>query len=94
MMMSGADDAFKNMMRSARKPGPNDRVVELRKPLGIILEEDERGNVYVKDLQAGGNAARVRPLSADACSCTCQRCLMKRVCVGCGLWLAHYSLAR
>lgn len=84
-MMSGADDAFKNMMRSARKPGPNDRVVELRKPLGIILEEDERGNVYVKDLQAGGNAARVRPLSADACSCTCQRSLMKRVCVGCGL---------
>lgn len=48
------------MMRSARKPGPNDRVVELRKPLGIILEEDERGNVYVKDLQAGGNAAKVR----------------------------------
>jgi hypothetical protein len=55
-----SDDApLRNMMRSARKPGPNDRVVEVNKPLGLVLEEDERGNVYVKQVQRGGNAARV-----------------------------------
>lgn len=54
-----SDDApLRNMMRSARKPGPNDRVVEVNKPLGLVLEEDERGNVYVKQVQRGGNAAR------------------------------------
>ena len=58
-----AEDPTRNTMRSARKPGPNDRVVELQKPLGIVLEEDEKGNVYVKDLQPGGNAAKVRGLS-------------------------------
>lgn len=37
-----------------------DIVVELQKPLGIVLEEDEKGNVYVKELSPAGNAARVR----------------------------------
>lgn len=37
-----------------------DLVVELQKPLGIVLEEDEKGNVYVKELSPAGNAARVR----------------------------------
>ncbi len=50
----------KSNFRAARKPGPNDRVIELSKPLGIVLEEDEKGNVYVKGLTPGGNAARVR----------------------------------
>jgi hypothetical protein len=57
-----AEDPLKDVFRSARKPGPADRVVELTKPLGIVLEEDEKGNIYVKDLQAGGAAARVRQL--------------------------------
>lgn len=61
--MSAADD-LKNKFRAARKPGPNDRVIELNKPLGIVLEEDEKGNVYVKDLTPGGNAARVRGFAA------------------------------
>ena len=55
-----AGEDLKNKFRAARKPGPNDRVIELNKPLGIVLEEDEKGNVYVKDLTPGGNAARVR----------------------------------
>lgn len=71
-----AGDDLKNKFRAARKPGPNDRVVELNKPLGIVLEEDEKGNVYVKDLTPGGNAARVRFGG-----------LLRRVCVrGLGLW--------
>lgn len=60
VMMAGQGEDLKNRFRAARKPGPNDRVVELNKPLGIVLEEDEKGNVYVKDLTPGGNAARVR----------------------------------
>jgi hypothetical protein len=54
-----ASDDLQNRFRAARKPGPTDRVVELSKPLGIVLEEDEKNNVYVKDLTPGGNAARV-----------------------------------
>ena len=58
-MNSGGSSEF-NKNRAARKPGPLDRVVELQKPLGIVLEEDEKGNVYVKELSPAGNAARVR----------------------------------
>jgi hypothetical protein len=58
-MNSGGSSEF-NKNRAARKPGPMDRVVELQKPLGIVLEEDEKGNVYVKELSPAGNAARVR----------------------------------
>jgi len=56
---SGGSSEF-NKNRAARKPGPMDLVVELQKPLGIVLEEDEKGNVYVKELSPAGNAARVR----------------------------------
>lgn len=58
-MMAGGMSEF-NKNRAARKPGPLDLVVELQKPLGIVLEEDEKGNVYVKELSPAGNAMRVR----------------------------------
>eukprot|EP00752_Nemacystus_decipiens_P009173 g8194.t1 len=51
-----------NMARAARKVGPNDRVVELRKPLGLVLEEDERGNVYIVEIVPGGNASRKKSI--------------------------------
>jgi len=44
--------------KAARQAGPNDRVVELRRPLGIVLNEDDSGNVYVETVAARGNAAR------------------------------------
>ena len=40
--------------------------MELQKPLGIVLEEDEKGNVYVKELSPAGNAARVRCCGSDS----------------------------
>lgn len=59
VLQAGKDDEFlKNVARSARKASATDRVVELNKPLGLVLEEDDKGNVYVADLQAGGNAAK------------------------------------
>ncbi|CAN0352872.1 unnamed protein product [Ascophyllum nodosum] len=50
--------ALANMARAARKVGPNDRVVELRKPIGLVLEEDEQGNVYIVEILPGSNASR------------------------------------
>jgi len=44
--------------KAARQAGPNDRVVELRRPVGIVLDEDDDGNVYVETVAARGNAAR------------------------------------
>eukprot|EP00562_Extubocellulus_spinifer_P023838 CAMPEP_0178676994 /NCGR_PEP_ID=MMETSP0698-20121128/36210_1 /TAXON_ID=265572 /ORGANISM="Extubocellulus spinifer, Strain CCMP396" /LENGTH=182 /DNA_ID=CAMNT_0020321265 /DNA_START=107 /DNA_END=655 /DNA_ORIENTATION=- len=36
----------------------NDRLVELKRPLGIVLNEDANGNVYVETVAPRGNAAR------------------------------------
>lgn len=44
--------------RSSRSANADDRVVELKRPLGIILDEDDSGNVYVDTLAPRGNAAR------------------------------------
>lgn len=57
------DRALANMARAARQVGPNDRVVELRKPLGLVLEEDERGNVYIVEILDGGNASRKKTIN-------------------------------
>eukprot|EP00903_Cladosiphon_okamuranus_P011731 g11030.t1 len=57
------DRQLANMARAARKVGPNDRVVELRKPMGLVLEEDERGNVYIVEIVPGGNASRKKSIN-------------------------------
>ena len=44
--------------RSARSAGVDDRVVELKRPLGLVLDEDENGNVVVETVAPRGNAAR------------------------------------
>lgn len=44
--------------RAKRQASVSDRVVELRRPLGVVLEEDEDGNVYVDAVAPKGNAAR------------------------------------
>jgi hypothetical protein len=52
--------------RSQRSAGVDDRVVELRRPLGLVLDEDGNGNVVVETVAPRGNAARtglVRRLS-------------------------------
>ncbi len=52
------DDAFSRFSRAQRSAGVDDRVVELRRPLGLVLEEDSNGNVYVDTVAPKGNAAR------------------------------------
>merc|ERR1712003_218225 len=44
--------------KASRRASPDDRVVELKKPLGIVLNEDDEGNVYVETVAPRGNAAR------------------------------------
>lgn len=44
--------------KSKRTAGVDDRVVELKRPLGLVLEEDDKGNVYVETVAPKGNAAR------------------------------------
>mmetsp|Transcript_27838 Transcript_27838/g.65354 ORF Transcript_27838/g.65354 Transcript_27838/m.65354 type:complete len:207 (-) Transcript_27838:371-991(-) len=52
------DNDLLRWARSARTAGVDDRVVELRRPLGVVLSEDASGNVYVETVAARGNAAR------------------------------------
>ena len=44
--------------RSKRSADSDDNVVELMRPLGVVLNQDETGNVYVETLAPKGNAAR------------------------------------
>jgi len=52
------DSSFMRWNRQKRSATAGDRVVELKRPLGIVLEEDENGNVYVDAVAPRGNAAR------------------------------------
>jgi hypothetical protein len=44
--------------KASRSASPNDRVVELKRPLGLVLDSDDSGNVYVETVAPRGNAAR------------------------------------
>lgn len=57
------DNDLLRWARSARTAGVDDRVVELKRPLGIVLNEDQSGNVYVETVAARGNAARTGMVS-------------------------------
>ena len=44
--------------RSSRSAQADDNVVELNRPLGLVLNQDDNGNVYVEKVAPRGNAAR------------------------------------
>jgi len=44
--------------RAQRSAGSDDNVVSLRRPLGLILNQDDDGNVFVEQIAPNGNAAR------------------------------------
>ena len=52
------DEDLLRWARSSRSAGINDRVVELKRPLGLVLQEDEDGNVFVETVAPRGNAGR------------------------------------
>jgi hypothetical protein len=62
------DSDFMRYAKQSRSASVGDNVVELNRPLGLVLNEDENGNVYVETVAPKGNAARtgkVRSYSPD-----------------------------
>jgi hypothetical protein len=51
-------DDFMRWAKASRSAQAEDNVVELVRPLGLVLNQDERGNVYVETVAPRGNAAR------------------------------------
>ena len=52
------NDAFTRANRASRAAGASDRIVEIRQPLGMDLDEDNEGNVFVKKIDPKGRAAK------------------------------------
>ena len=52
------DDNFMKWARAARYATDEDEVIELPRPLGIVLNQDPSGNVFVEKIAPKGNAAR------------------------------------
>mmetsp|Transcript_19086 Transcript_19086/g.22951 ORF Transcript_19086/g.22951 Transcript_19086/m.22951 type:complete len:194 (-) Transcript_19086:182-763(-) len=52
------DEDLMRWARSSRSAENEDRVVELKRPLGVVLSEDDNGNVFVETVAPRGNAAR------------------------------------
>ena len=44
--------------KQSRSASSNDNLVELKRPLGLVLDEDDNGNVVVQTVAPRGNAAR------------------------------------
>lgn len=57
LLMASEEDLMR-FARQSRSAGIDDRVVELKRPLGLVLNEDEKGNVIVETVAPRGNAAR------------------------------------
>jgi hypothetical protein len=52
------DEDLLRWARASRSAGSEDTVVELIRPLGLVLNEDQFKNVYVETVAPKGNAAR------------------------------------
>lgn len=55
----GKSGRLTDFERSARDAGATDRKVTIRKPLGLILDQNDQKDVYVKEIIKGGNAYAV-----------------------------------
>lgn len=52
------DEDLLRFARQSRTAQTGDNVVELMRPLGLVLNQDDSGNVYVETVAPRGNAAR------------------------------------
>ena len=50
MLQMASDDDLLRWARTSRSAGANDNVVELMRPIGVVLAEDDNGNVFVETL--------------------------------------------
>ncbi|KAG7353220.1 hypothetical protein IV203_009269 [Nitzschia inconspicua] len=58
LSMAKEDEDLLRFARQSRSAQSGDNVVELMRPLGLVLNQDEKGNVYVETVAPRGNAAR------------------------------------
>jgi C-terminal processing protease CtpA/Prc len=58
LSMAKNDEELMRFSRAQRSAGADDRVLELKRPLGLVLNEDDNGNVFVETVAPRGNAAR------------------------------------
>jgi hypothetical protein len=65
------DEDYMRWARQSRSAEASDVIVELPRPLGLVLNADEQGNVYVEKVAPKGNAAR----TGKACNRSCCRCV-------------------
>lgn len=56
LCMAVKNDAFARANRETRKANAEDRVIEIPMPIGLELDEDKDGNVFVKSIDKGGRA--------------------------------------
>jgi hypothetical protein len=59
------DEDFKRWDKASRSAQDGDNVVTMRKPLGLVLNSDDEGNVYVETVAPKGNAARTGMVRID-----------------------------
>lgn len=52
------DEEFMRWAKQSRSASSGDNKVELKRPLGLVLEQDDNGNVFVQTVAPKGNAAR------------------------------------
>ena len=55
---NNSDNDYMRWARASRSASADDNVVELLRPLGLVLNQDDYGNVYVETVAPRGNAAR------------------------------------
>jgi len=58
LSMAVNDEEFMRWARQSRSASSGDNKVELKRPLGLVLDEDDNGNVFVQTVAPKGNAAR------------------------------------
>lgn len=58
LSMAENDEEFMRWARQSRSASSGDNKVELKRPLGLVLDEDDNGNVFVQTVAPKGNAAR------------------------------------
>jgi len=58
LFMAVKNDQQARANRETRKAGADDRMIELKKPMGLELDEDPDGNVFVKSIEPNGRAEK------------------------------------
>ena len=56
--MEVKNDPFAKANREMRRASADDRMVELKKPMGIELDEDQFGNVFIKSIEKNSRAEK------------------------------------